>query len=76
VIAGKHDSATLLEGNEFICQHIPGARIAVLEAAHIANFEPQRIYADKRFRMASIKFMCMIIVSGGSLVGERKPRLA
>ena len=39
VIAGKHDPATPLEGNEFIKQHIPGARIAVLEAAHIANIE-------------------------------------
>jgi 3-oxoadipate enol-lactonase len=46
VIAGKHDPATPLEGNEFIKQHIPGARIAVLEAAHIANIEQPQVYAD------------------------------
>jgi len=46
VIAGKYDPATPLEGNEFICQHIPGADIAVLEAAHIANVEQPRVYAD------------------------------
>ncbi len=46
VIAGRHDPATPLEGNEFIKQHIPGARIAVLEAAHIANMEQPKVYAD------------------------------
>ena len=46
VIAGKHDPATPLEANEFIRQHIPGAQIAVLDAAHIANVEQPRVYAD------------------------------
>ena len=46
VIAGKHDPATPLEANEFIRQHIPGAQIAVLDAAHIANVEQPRIYAE------------------------------
>ncbi len=46
VIAGKHDPATPLEANEFIRQHIPGAHIAVLDAAHIANIEQPQIYAD------------------------------
>jgi 3-oxoadipate enol-lactonase len=46
VIAGKHDPATPLEANEFIRQHIPGAQIAVLDAAHIANIEQPQIYAD------------------------------
>ena len=46
VIAGKHDPATTLEAGEFIKQHIPGAKIAVLEAAHIANIEQPRAYAD------------------------------
>jgi 3-oxoadipate enol-lactonase len=46
VIAGRHDPATPLEGNEFISQHIPNARLAVLEAAHIANMEQPREYAD------------------------------
>jgi len=46
VIAGAHDPATPLEGNEFIRAHIPGAKIAVLEAAHIANMEQPKEYAD------------------------------
>jgi len=46
VIAGRHDPATPLEGNEFIRAHIPGAKIAVLEAAHIANIEQPNAYAD------------------------------
>jgi len=46
VIAGRHDPATPLEGNEFIRQHIPGARLAVLDAAHIANLEQPKVYAD------------------------------
>ena len=46
VIAGRQDPATPLEGNEFIRQHIPGAKIAILEAAHIANVEQPKAYAD------------------------------
>jgi 3-oxoadipate enol-lactonase len=46
VIAGKQDPATPLEGNEFICHHIAGASLAVLDAAHIANIEQPRAYAD------------------------------
>jgi 3-oxoadipate enol-lactonase len=46
VIAGKHDPATTLEANEFIRQHIPGAQIAVLDTAHIANVEQPRVYSD------------------------------
>ncbi len=46
VIAGKRDPATPLEGNEYIRQHIPGAKIAVLDAAHIANMEQPELYAE------------------------------
>jgi 3-oxoadipate enol-lactonase len=46
VIAGNDDPATPLEGNEFIRAHIPGAKIAVLEAAHISNVEQPKAYAD------------------------------
>ena len=46
VIAGKHDPATTLEANEFIKAHIPGAKIAVLDAAHIANIEQPKVYSD------------------------------
>jgi len=46
VIAGKHDPATTLAAGEFIKEHIPGARIAVLEAAHISNLEQPQLYAE------------------------------
>jgi len=46
VIAGRHDPATPLDGNAFIKEHIPGAKLAVLDAAHIANFEEPQAYAD------------------------------
>jgi len=46
VIAGRHDPATPLEGNEHIKQHIAGAKLAVLDAAHIANMEQPKAYAD------------------------------
>src|SRR5262245_35501166 len=44
VIAGKYDPATNVEAGEFIKSNIPGARIAVLEAAHIANVELPDVY--------------------------------
>jgi 3-oxoadipate enol-lactonase len=46
VIAGKQDPATTLEAGEFIAQHTPHAKLAVLETAHIANMEQPQIYAD------------------------------
>jgi 3-oxoadipate enol-lactonase len=41
VVAGKYDPATPPEANEYIKNHIPGARYTVLEAAHISNVEQQ-----------------------------------
>jgi 3-oxoadipate enol-lactonase len=46
VIAGRHDPATTLEAGEFIAQHTPNAKLAVLETAHIANMEQPQAYAD------------------------------
>ncbi len=46
VIAGEHDPATPLEGNEYIRAHIPGAKIFVIDAAHLANVEQPKVYAD------------------------------
>jgi 3-oxoadipate enol-lactonase len=46
VIAGRQDPATPLEGNEYIQQHIPGAKLAIVEAAHIANIEAPKAYTD------------------------------
>ncbi|MGB6535507.1 MAG: 3-oxoadipate enol-lactonase [Xanthobacteraceae bacterium] len=46
VIAGRQDPATTLEAGAFIKEHIPGARITVLEAAHISNLEQPQAYAE------------------------------
>jgi 3-oxoadipate enol-lactonase len=46
VIAGRLDPATPLEANAFIRDHIPGAKLAVLEAAHIANVEQPDAYTE------------------------------
>ena len=46
VIAGRRDPATTLEAGEYIKDHVPGARIAVLEAAHISNLEQPQAYTD------------------------------
>jgi 3-oxoadipate enol-lactonase len=46
VIAGRHDMGTTLEAGQFIAEHIPGAELAVLETAHIANVEQPQVYTD------------------------------
>jgi 3-oxoadipate enol-lactonase len=46
VVAGKYDPATPPEANEYIKNHIPGARYAVLEAAHISNVEQADAYTN------------------------------
>ena len=46
VIAGKHDPATPPEANEYITNHIPGARLALLDAAHISNIEQAEAYTN------------------------------
>jgi 3-oxoadipate enol-lactonase len=46
VIAGRHDPATPLAGCEYIAGRVPGAKLAVLDAAHIANLEQPQAYAD------------------------------
>jgi 3-oxoadipate enol-lactonase len=44
VIAGKHDGATPPEANEYIANHIPGAKFALVEAAHLSNIEQSDAY--------------------------------
>ncbi len=46
VIAGRLDMGTPLPMNEFIRDHIPGAQLFTLEAAHIANVEQPQAYTD------------------------------
>jgi 3-oxoadipate enol-lactonase len=55
VIAGKHDPATTVEAAEFIRGRIPGAQLAVLEAAHIANVEQPQAYTDVLLKFLSAK---------------------
>jgi 3-oxoadipate enol-lactonase len=44
VIAGKHDGATPPEANEYIANHIPGAKFALVDAAHLSNVEQSDAY--------------------------------
>lgn len=46
VIAGRLDMGTPLPMNELIRDHIPGAELLTLEAAHIANVEQPQAYTD------------------------------
>jgi 3-oxoadipate enol-lactonase len=46
VIAGRHDPATPLEANEYIKNQIPGAKLAVLDAAHMSNIEQRDGYTN------------------------------
>lgn len=47
IIAGKHDVATTVENAEFIRDRIPGAKMAVLDAAHISNVEQAKAFTDE-----------------------------
>lgn len=44
LIAGRHDPATTMQDGEFIQSRIPGAQLAILEAAHISNIEQPEAY--------------------------------
>jgi 3-oxoadipate enol-lactonase len=46
VIAGRQDPSTTLEAGEFLAQHIGGAKLAVLDTAHIANVEQPQAYTQ------------------------------
>ena len=46
VIGGKQDPATPLEANEYIKSRIPGARLTVLDAAHLSNVEQPQAYTN------------------------------
>ncbi len=45
IMAGLKDPATTLENAEYIRSRIPGARLALVDAAHIANVEQPQAYA-------------------------------
>jgi len=46
IIAGRHDPATTLAMGESMRDRIPGAKLAVLEAAHISNVEQPKAYTE------------------------------
>ena len=46
VMAGAHDMATPIEPNRYICDHIPGASMKIVEAAHISNVEAPQAYTE------------------------------
>ncbi|HET7849961.1 MAG TPA: 3-oxoadipate enol-lactonase [Pseudolabrys sp.] len=45
IIAGKDDPATTVAQAEYLRDHIPGAKMAVVNAAHISNVEQPQEYA-------------------------------
>jgi 3-oxoadipate enol-lactonase len=46
VIAGKQDTATTLAMGESLRERIPGAKLAVIDGAHICNVEQVKNYTD------------------------------
>jgi 3-oxoadipate enol-lactonase len=46
IIAGRHDPGTTVESAEFMRDRISGARLTVLDTAHIANVEQPGRYTD------------------------------
>jgi len=46
IIAGRQDAATTLAMAESMRERIPGARLAVLDAAHISNAEQPQAYTE------------------------------
>jgi 3-oxoadipate enol-lactonase len=55
IIAGRHDPATTVEAAEFLRDRIPGSKLVVLEAAHIANVEQAQAYTDALFGFLGAK---------------------
>lgn len=46
IIAGRHDPATTLAMGESLRDRISGAKLAVIDAAHISNVEQPQVYTD------------------------------
>jgi 3-oxoadipate enol-lactonase len=46
IIAGRHDPSTTVEVAEFMQSRIPGAKLVVIDAAHIANVERPQEYSE------------------------------
>jgi 3-oxoadipate enol-lactonase len=52
VIIGQHDPATTPEAGEFVRGRIPGAKVALLDAAHLSNVEQ-----PEEFNQAVLRFL-------------------
>jgi 3-oxoadipate enol-lactonase len=46
VVIGRHDPATVPEAGQYVHANIPGAEVAVLEAAHISNVEQPEQFTE------------------------------
>jgi 3-oxoadipate enol-lactonase len=46
IIAGRHDPATTVAMGESLRDRIPGAKLVVIDAAHISNVEQPQVYID------------------------------
>ena len=46
VIVGRHDPATVPEAGEYVRANIPGATVAMLDAAHLSNVEQPEQFND------------------------------
>jgi 3-oxoadipate enol-lactonase len=55
IIAGARDPATNVAAAEFIRDRIPGAKLAILDAAHISNIEQPEAYAKEVLDFLSAK---------------------
>jgi 3-oxoadipate enol-lactonase len=55
IIAGSKDPATNVAAAEFIRDRIPGSKLAILDAAHIANVEQPEAYAKEVLGFLSAK---------------------
>jgi len=55
IIAGRHDPGTTVEAAEFLRDRIPGSKLVVLEAAHIANVEQAQAYTDALLLFFGVK---------------------
>jgi 3-oxoadipate enol-lactonase len=55
IIAGRHDPGTTVEAAEFLRDRIPGSKLVVLDAAHIANVEQAQPYTDALLGFLGVK---------------------
>lgn len=55
IIAGRHDPSTTVDVAEFMQSRIPGAKLAVIDAAHLANVERPQEYTDTVLQFLSGK---------------------